>query len=91
VVNRRCAVGTVAMKEGGRCRHASTRQHEHDRGEHRAIVDRCAATALRSDGELRDQGSTISHKASGTKRNGKSITTSHVMSHKSLHPHETRP
>ncbi len=34
---------------------ASARQHEHDRGEDRAIVDRCAATALRPDGELWNQ------------------------------------
>ncbi|QHE73930.1 Acetyl-coenzyme A synthetase (plasmid) [Rhodococcus sp. WAY2] len=35
-------------------------------------------------------GSTISHNASGTNRRDNSSTTSHIMHHKSLHPHETR-
>jgi hypothetical protein len=54
----------------------AARQHEHDRGKHRLIVDPRHPTTLRAGLHRRDQGFTSAHSSSGTNRRDNSSTTS---------------
>lgn len=90
-VNRRCAVGTLTPKDGGRCRHAhplvntNTIAVNTARSSVGALPPPCGRTANRG-----INGSTSSHNSSGTRRLERSSTTQPIMHQPTENPYETR-